>query len=118
MPCKQVLPLGDILTPDGKVDETIRQRKSAITGMLAEISTIMDEMGECRIEAALQYYNGILCPKLLTNSETWSNISSQNHIELEKIQNQTLKRLLRLPTGTPSNALKASGHTEKITIPP
>ena len=99
--------LGDILTPDGKVDETIRQRKSAITGMLAEISTIMDEMGECRIEAALQYYNGILCPKLLTNSETWSNISSQNHIELEKIQNQTLKRLLRLPNGTPSKALKA-----------
>ena len=59
------------MTPDGKIDETIRQRKSAITGMLAEISTIMDEMGESRIEAALQYYNGILCPKLLTNSETW-----------------------------------------------
>ena len=45
--------LGDILTPDGKIDETIAHRKSAVTGMMAELSTIMDEIGECRIEATI-----------------------------------------------------------------
>ena len=51
--------LGDILTPDGRIDETISQRKSAITGII-ELSTIMEEIGDCTIEAALQYYNGTL----------------------------------------------------------
>ena len=99
--------LGDMLTPDGKIDETIAQRKSAITGMMVELSLIMDDIGESRIEVALQYYTGIITPKLLTNSETWSMISNQNTQELEKIQNTTLKRLLRLPNGTPSCALRA-----------
>lgn len=99
--------LGDILTPDGKIDETIAHRKSAVTGITAELSTIMDEVGETRIEALIQYHNGIIIPKMLTNAETWSNISKQNIIELEKIQNTTIKRLLRLPKGTPSNGLRA-----------
>ena len=33
--------LGEIITPDGKLDETIQQRGNQITGITAELSTII-----------------------------------------------------------------------------
>ena len=99
--------LGDIITPDGKQDKTISSRRSAVTGITAEISVIMEEMIDAKFDATIQYYNGIVIPKLLNNAHTWSKLSKQNIQELEKVQNMTLKRLLKLPTGTPSVALKS-----------
>ena len=55
--------LGDILTADGKLDETIAARKSTISGMVAELSCIMEEVGEMKIEAAVQYYTEIIYHK-------------------------------------------------------
>jgi hypothetical protein len=52
------------------------------------------------------YHNCIIIPKLCLNSETW-NLSTAELEEMEKIQNKSLKRMLRLPPGTPSMGLKA-----------
>ena len=100
--------LADIITPSGNLDETIHQRKNQILGITAELSTIIsliDETG-LHISTAIAYYKAIIIPKLLTNSETWNNISPTNMNELEAIQNKSIKRLLRLPQGTPSQALR------------
>ena len=53
----------------------------------------------------MKYYETVILPKLLTNAETWNNLTAENLCELEGIQNRAIKRLLRLPQGTPSQGL-------------
>ena len=99
--------LADIITPDGSLDLTIQERKNQILGITAELSTIIsliDESG-LHITTAIKYHEAIILPKLLTNAESWSKITTANIMELEGIQNRAIKRLLRLPQGTPSQAL-------------
>ena len=99
--------LGDEITADGKLDKTIEKRKATITGMTAELNQILEEIDYVnKFRAVIQYYKSIIAAKLLTNSETWNQISGTNIKELEQIQAMTLKRLLRLPQGTPTNGLR------------
>ena len=103
---KSVKYLGDIISDDNKYDENIEDRKTSINGILAEIRSIMNEAQEdIEITAAKQYYEGIVMAKLLYNCETWTNLTSGNLQELEKIQNNAIKRLLRIPFSTPSMGL-------------
>lgn len=99
--------LADIITPTGGLGETIKQRKNQILGLTTELATIIsliDESG-LHVMTAKKYYEAIIIPKLLTNAETWNNLTSTEIAELEGIQNRSLKRLLRLPQGTPSQGL-------------
>ena len=98
--------LGDIISDNGKLDETIEDRRLKINGIVAEIRSIMMEAEEdLEILAAIQYYEGIVKSKLLYNCETWINLTKTNIDDLEKIQNNSLKRLLRIPFSTPSMGL-------------
>ena len=65
---------------------------------------MIDETG-LHIETAKKYYETVILPKLLTNAETWSSLTAENLKELEGVQNRAIKRLLRLPQGTPSQGL-------------
>ena len=99
--------LADIITPSGALDETIKQRKNQVLGLTTEIATIIsliDESG-LHLKTAKKYYEAIIIPKLLTNAETWSSLTPTEMNELEGIQNRSIKRLLRLPQGTPSQGL-------------
>ena len=98
--------LGDIISDNGKLDENIEDRRLKVNGVVAEIRSIMMEAEEdLEIQAAIQYYEGIVKTKLLYNCETWINMNKTNIDELEKIQNNSLKRLLRIPFSTPSMGL-------------
>ena len=98
--------LGDIITNDGKYQENIEDRKLSINGMIAEIKSIMQETKEdIEISAAKQYHLGIIVPKLIYNAESWINLTQMNIQELEKIQSNSLKLLLRIPYSTPTMGL-------------
>ena len=100
--------LGDILTPDGKPNATIKARRNKITGITAELNAILEKVKQTSalsIDAILQYHNSIILPTLLTNSETWE-LSGKNLQSLETIQNITLKRLMRLPPSTPTVGIR------------
>ena len=99
--------LGDLITPDGGIDETIKTRKGAITGMTAELNQILEEIESTnKFKAIIRYYDSIITSRLLTNAETWNKITKRNLHDLEVIQATTIKRLLRLPNGTPTNGLR------------
>ena len=103
---KAVKYLGDIISSDNKYDETIEDRKSSLNGIIAEIRSIMNEaQEEIEIKVAKQYHEGIVITKLLYNCETWTYPTKNNIEELEKVQNNSLKRLLRIPFSTPSMGL-------------
>ena len=98
--------LGDIISYDNKYDDNIEDRKSSLNGIIAEIRSIMNEAQEdLEITVAKQYHEGIVMSKLLYNCETWTNLTKNNLEELEKIQNNAIKRLLRIPFSTPSMGL-------------
>ena len=95
--------LGDIISNDGKIDDLIKDRKNAITGMTAELVSIMAQIqNETAIKAKIQFIRGILIPKLLANSETWNNLTKTNMTDLEKIFIKSIKRILRIPESTPN----------------
>ena len=98
--------LGDIISRDGTVDEMIKERKNSIAGITAELVAIMSQIkDETEFTAISQFVRGIIVPKLLINSETWNNLSKKNIQELEKIQAQSIKRILKIPQSTPNTGL-------------
>ena len=97
--------LGDNITINNKYNKLIQERKNSITGLVAELVSINNEIKEYSITASLQYLNGIIVPKLLINSETWNILTKNNITELEQIQSHSIKRLLRIPYTTPTRGL-------------
>ena len=48
--------LGDIITPDGKLDATIKVRKNAVRGITAELTQIIGEIDQhMKVKAFIQY---------------------------------------------------------------
>lgn len=100
--------LGDILTADNRLKETIDLRSKTCTATVAELNAIIEETvaEDILIDAVITYHKAIIIPKLCLNSETW-NITQAEMEDLERIQNKSLKRMLRFPQGTPSRGLTA-----------
>ena len=99
--------LADYITSTGSLEETIKQRSYQVQGITAELNTIInliDDQG-VHIQATIKYHQAINIPKLLTNAEAWVNITPNELTSLENAQNQNLKRLLRIPQGTPTMGL-------------
>ena len=97
--------LGDIVTIDNKLQPLIWERKNLITGTVAELITILNQTRQFSILAAVQYLEGIIIPKMLLNSETWTQITDEDQSQLEQIQSQSIKRMLHLPYSTPTRGL-------------
>ena len=97
--------LGDLIKIDNNLQPLIWERKNILTGTVAELMNILNQTRQYSIIAAIQYYEGILIPKLLLNAETWPKITEEDYQHLEQIQSQSIKRLLRLPYSTPSRGL-------------
>ena len=100
--------LGDIITADGTLKETIEDRSKSCTATVAELNSILEETvsENILIDAVITYQNSIIIPKLCLNSETWT-LNNTELQTMEKIHNKSLKRMLRLPQGTPSFGLRA-----------
>ena len=99
----------------------IKHRSNGIMGITAELMSINKEIPSdtLYIQSVIQYMNSIILPKLLNNSETWHDLTKLNKDKLQSIQDTALKRLLKLPTSTPSVALRGElgilsikGHME------
>ena len=100
--------LGDSITPDGRLKETLELRSKSCTAVVAELNAIIEETvaENILIDAVLTYHHSIVLTKLCLNAETW-NMNKTELSEMERIQNKAIKRMLRLPQGTPSFGLRA-----------
>ena len=100
--------LGDIITGDSKYDAMIKQRKNEVTGITAELMSINKDIppDAMYMQSVVLYMNSIILPKLINNSETWNNLTKLNQDTLQSTADTALKRLLKLPTSTPSVALR------------
>ena len=85
--------LGDVISDDGTLDETIKSRKLKGYSYISEIRALLSDMpfGHRRVEVGLilrdaMFVNGILC-----NSEAWHAIS-EKHIEQFEVMDRSLMK--------------------------
>ena len=100
--------LGDYISTNGTLKDTIESRNRSCTSTVAELNSIIEETVDenILIDAIITYHNSIIIPKLCLNSETWT-LNSSELLSISIIQNKAIKRVLRLPQGTPSHGLRA-----------
>ena len=88
--------LGDIISSDGKNKKNIKDRTNKATGNVNKIVTTLNERyyGKNTFKAYKLMREGILLGSLLTNSESWINVTNQDISELEKPDTHLLRKVL------------------------
>ena len=104
--CASYTYLGDVITPDGKNTENIKQRKNKLTTTSISINTIASSEILHKIETPvlLELHERVNIPSLITNSESWTLLKSEEK-EIEQAEIQCLKNLFNLPLKTPTPAI-------------
>ena len=99
--------LGDILSSDGKNDLNIRDKVGKGLGAVTQIIQMLADLvlGPYYYEAAIILRSALLLSTILSNSETWVNLSMKNVEDLEKVDEEYLRQLLGAPAKTPIELL-------------
>ena len=95
--------LGDILSKDGKNDQTIAARKSTGMGIVTQILLMLDEvsLGSHYFEIGLMLREAMLVNGLLFNAEIWYGLTKKNISELEEVDKLLLRKILKAHSKTP-----------------
>ena len=100
--------LGDIITPDNTYDRMIEARRAAVRGVTAELCAILyNSITIETMKAIKTYFQAVVIPKLLFNSEAWSNLNAKCLQQLEIAQNISIKKLIGLPITSPSALVRS-----------
>ena len=99
--------LGDIVHKSGKGRPNIEARKGKGYGILSNILAIVNEvpLGHWRVDAGLTLRQAMLLNGILFNSEAWHNVSQNDLILLEKVDEALLRGLLNAHSKIPLEAL-------------
>ena len=99
--------LGDFVSNSGKIDKTIEDRKNKGYAMMSQIMAILEEipLGRHRIEIGLLLRKTMLTSCMLFNSEVWHCITDKHIKQLEKVDEQLLRRILYAHSKTPIEIL-------------
>jgi hypothetical protein len=99
--------LGDVISSDGTLDATIKQRKAKAYSYLSEIRALLSDMpfGKRRLQIGLMlrdamFVNGVLC-----NSEVWHNISQKHIEELETVDHAVMRHIIGAHAKVPTEFL-------------
>ena len=85
----------------------IKDRLSRATGSTNELISLCKEavFGRYQIENMLLLYRSVFLPRVIHNSEAWSNLSPKDVADLRIAQLSYLRRFLEVPRSTPTAAL-------------
>ena len=99
--------LGDILQNNGKNNLNIKERMERGSGAINQICNMLDNLclGEYYFEAAGVLRNSLLLSTLLSNSESWYNLTKKDIKDLESIDEQYMRRVLSAHSKTPIELL-------------
>ena len=99
--------LGDIINSDGKIQQTIDNRKTKGHGAISEIMAIIEEIpfGKHKYEVAMKLRESILLSRMLCNSEVWHGLTDANIATLETIDQAFLRSMLNAHSKTPKEML-------------
>ena len=95
--------LGDIIMNNGKNTKNIKARKDKGEGIRKQIIAMLEDVcfGPFEFEVADIWRNSLFINSILTNSETWYNLSKTEVDQLEQIDEQLLRDILETGRSTP-----------------
>ena len=99
--------LGDFISSDGKLDETINDRIRRAYSYLAEIRALLTDMpfGKRRVQIGLLLRDAMFVNGVLFNSEAWYNIQEKHMEKLEKIDRSVMRFITGAHSKVPSEVL-------------
>ena len=99
--------LGDIVHKSGKGRPNIEARKAKGYGIINNILAIVNEvpLGQWKVDAGLRLRQAMLVNGVLFNSEAWHNVSMNDLILLEKVDEALLRGLVNGHAKIPLEAL-------------
>ena len=99
--------LGDIISADGRNIKNIKARVAKGKGIISRILSILEGIpfGDFYFEMAVILRESLLVSSMLSNSESWYNVSKAELELLETIDVQFLRSILRAPKSTPKEML-------------
>ena len=99
--------LGDIISSDGKNNTNIDAKAAVGMGAISNIMNIMREisLGDHYFSIGILLRQTIFLSVILSNSETWVNLTKDNIEDLEKIDRILLKRIFEAPSSTSTKSL-------------
>jgi hypothetical protein len=107
--------LGDIISSDGKNNLTVKDRVGKANGIMADISNTLDTISfgsqffrMFKLLREAQFVNGTL-----TNADIWYGVDDNTFKELEDVDRQMIRKVLKCPFSTPREA----GHLELGLLP-
>ena len=95
--------LGDIIMNNGKNTKNIKARKDKGEGIRKQVITMLEDVcfGPYEFEVATIWRNSLFINSILTNSETWYNLSKNEVEQLEQIDEHLLRSILETGRSTP-----------------
>jgi hypothetical protein len=107
---------GDVISSEGTLDATIKQRKAKAYSYLAEIRALLSDMpfGKRRLQIGLMlrdamFVNGVLC-----NSEAWHNIRKKHIKELETVDHAVMRHIIGAQAKVPIEFLYLESGTMQL----
>ena len=100
---KHIMKEVNIIQTDGKNKQNIQERKHHRLGAVNQIQQLLDDLcrGDYYFEAANILRNSLLLSTLLSNSETWYDITKREISELESVDNILLRKIFSAHSKTP-----------------
>ena len=108
--------LGNIVTPQGGLTETLEDRRNKGWGKVAIIEGLLSEvdMGSRRVEVGLMLRKAILVSSLLFTAETWSGIKDDQLRRIEQVDSALLRSLMKCHSKTTIEFLHLESGTMKL----
>ena len=99
--------LGDLLQNNGKNDLNIVERTKRGYGAVQQIMQLLEDLclGKYYFEAACLLRNSLLLSSLLSNSESWYDLTTNEIQKLESVDEQLLRKIFSAPFSTPKELL-------------
>ena len=98
--------LGDIISEQGTIDETVKQRSQKAVGIISQISSILSSvcLGSFHFDIAMVLRDALFTNSILVNSEVWHNVQAKHVQSLEQSDLNLMKKILNSHSKTATEA--------------
>ena len=98
--------LGDVISADGQNTKNIKNRISKGLGIITEIMNILESvtLGVHYFSTAILLRESLFLNGILTNCEIWYGLNKSEIQELESLDRNLLRKILKTPFSTPSES--------------
>ena len=96
--------VGDYFNQNGTNSDLIEDRVKRGKGKMIELLALCEEsgLGRYTVRSMIELYEAVFIQILIFNCQSWSHITKQNMLALERMQLKFLKLILWLPLSTPN----------------